>query len=260
MVAIRSGTEEDTMRAKYLMIVSLAVAVAAPASAQTWKDVLGKVTGSQQESEEKGATVTQDEAAGGLKEALKIGAEKAVELASKEDGFFGNELIRIPLPKPIRSVGDTLRRFGMGKSVDDFELSMNRAAERASAKATPILIDAVKGLTIEDAVAILRGGDTAATDLLRARTGDKLTEELRPIIGEAMAEVGVTRNYNRLVSKAGPLLSAAGQEQQDLDEYVTDKGLDGLFTLIAQEETKIRKDPLERTTDLLKKVFGSLTK
>jgi len=248
------------MRVSYFVIVTLAAALAAPASAQTWKDILGKVSGSQEKTEQKEQAVTQDEAAGGLKEALKIGAEKAVELASKEDGFFGNELIRIPLPKPIRSVGDTLRRFGMGKSVDEFELSMNRAAEKASAKATPILIDAVKSLTIEDAIAILKGGDTAATDLPRARTGDQLTEELRPIIGEAMAEVGVTRSYDRLVDQAGPLLGLAGQQPQELDAYVTEKGLDGLFTLIAQEETKIRKDPVERTTDLLKKVFGSLTK
>ena len=248
------------MFARYVLVLPLAAALAAPASAQTWKDVLGKATGSQQKTEQKEQTLSQGEAAGGLKEALEVGARKAVELASKEDGFFGNELIRIPLPKTIRSVGDTLRRLGMGKTVDEFELSMNRAAEAASAKATPILIDAVKGLTIEDAIAILKGGDTAATDLLRAKTGGTLTEELRPIIGKAMAEVGVTRSYDRLVDQAGPLLGLASQQPQELDAYVTEKGLDGLFTLIAQEETKIRKDPVERTTALLKKVFGSLTK
>ena len=247
------------MLARYLLIVSLAAALAPSALAQTWKDVLGKVTGSQQKTEQQDRTVTEGEAAEGLKEALEIGARKAVELASKQDGFFGNELIRIPLPKPIRSVGDTLRRLGMGKTVDEFELSMNRAAEAASAKATPILIDAVKGLTMEDAIAILKGGDTAATDLLRDRTGDKLTGEFKPIIGEAMAKVGVTRSYNRLVDQAGPLLGLTGRQPQELGDYVTEKTLDGLFTLIGQEEAKIRKDPVERTTELLKKVFGSLT-
>ncbi|HHQ48314.1 MAG TPA: DUF4197 domain-containing protein [Acidobacteria bacterium] len=235
--------------------------LAGPAPAQTWKSLLGQATGSEKpksESGEKKDTITEDQASQGLKEALEVGARKAVELASAKDGFFGNELIRIPLPKPIRSAGDTLRRFGLGKTVDEFELSMNRAAEAASAKATPILIDAVKGLTVEDGLDILKGGDTAATDLLRSRTEEQLTKELEPIVTKAMEDAKVTHYYDQLQQKGGSILDMMGQKPVDLDEYVTGKTLDGLFTLIGEEEKKIRKDPVARTTDLLKEVFGSL--
>jgi len=243
------------------LAVAIALLLAGPASAQTWKSILGQATGGHESESKTGEEkngVTEDQASQGLKEALEIGAQKAVELASARDGFFGNEKIRIPLPKSIRSAGDTLRRFGLGKTVDEFELSMNRAAEAASAKATPILIDAVKGLTVEDALDILKGGDTAATDLLRSRTEEQLTKELEPIVTHAMDEAKVTHYYDQLMEKGGSILGMLGQEQPDLDEYVTGKTLDGLFTLIGEEEKKIRKDPVARTTDLLKEVFGSL--
>jgi len=249
------------MKRTVLSVVAILLFLAAPASAQTWRSILGQATGSQDEEpkkEDQAQNLTEDQASKGLKEALEIGAEKAVELASAKDGFFGDELIRIPLPKSIRSAGETLRRFGLGETVDEFELSMNRAAEAASAKAKPILVDAVKGLTVEDGLAILKGGDTAATDLLRSRTEEQLSRELEPIVTHAMDEADVTQYYDRLMEKGGPILGMMGQEPQDLDDYVTGKTLDGLFTLIAQEEKKIRKDPLARTTDLLKKVFGSL--
>ncbi len=248
------------MRSRLIVIVSVSVLLALPGSAQTWKDVLGQLAGSQKKSEERSQHIDQHEAAQGLKQALEIGARKAVELASQKNGFLGNNLIRIPLPKNIRAAGKTLRRIGLGKTVDQFDVAMNRAAEQASAKAMPILVDAVKGLTIDDALSILRGGDTAATDLLRKKTAPQLRTAFRPIIAAAMDQTGVTRRYQQLMDQAGPLLQLTGQKQQPLDDYVTDETLDGLFTLIAEQETKIRKDPVARTTDLLRKVFGSLTK
>ncbi len=194
-----------------------------------------------------------------LKEALEIGAIKAVESASMTDGYFGNPKIRIPLPGGLDKVGQSLRRYGMGQVVDEFELSMNRSAEMAAAEATPILVDAVKSITFGDAISILKGGDTAATDTLRAMTEDSLTAVFEPIVTTKMEEAGVTRAYDQLMEQGGSLIAMFGDgSQPDLPAYVTGKTLDGLFSLIAEEEAKIRKDPVARTTDLLRSIFGSL--
>jgi len=206
-----------------------------------------------------GAQPREDETRSALKEALEIGATKAVELASAPDGFFGNPLIRIPMPSALERVSQSLRSFGMGQVVDDFELSMNRAAEMAAAEATPILIDAVRGVSFGDAVSILKGGDTAATDTLRTKTEDSLAAVFEPIITTKMDEAGVTRSYERLMEQAGGLMAMlGGGSELDLPAYVTGKTLDGLFALIAEEEAKIRTDPVARTSDLLGRIFGSL--
>ena len=193
-----------------------------------------------------------------LKEALEIGAIKAVERASAADGFLGNPKIRIPMPDALDTLAEYLRRFGMSQVVDEFELSMNRAAEMASAEATPILVDAVKSVSFDDAISILKGGDTAATDTLRAKTEDSLTAVFEPIITTKMEEAGVTRSYEKLMESGGSFVAMFGGDSQfDLPAYVTRKTLDGLFALIAEEEAKIRKDPVARTTDLLRTIFGS---
>ncbi len=194
-----------------------------------------------------------------LKEALEIGAIKAVERASATDGFLDNPKIRIPMPEALDSVAQSLRRFGMGRAVDEFELSMNRAAEMAAAEATPILVAAVKSVNFNDAVSIIYGGETAATDTLRAKTEDSLTAVFESIIETKMEEAGVTRSYEKLMDSGGSLLAMLGGDSQfDLPAYVTRKTLDGLFELIAEEEVKIRSDPVARTTDLLQSIFGSL--
>ena len=198
-----------------------------------------------------------DERHRALRQALSVGARRAVERASKTDGFFGNPAIHIALPHSVEKLGRSLRDIGLGQVVDELELSLNRAAERAAAEATPILLDAVTSVTFEDVVSILTGGDTAATEALRARTEGRLAEVFQPIIEDKMAEVGVTRSYERLVERAGPfLVLLGGDESQDLSGYVTGKTLDGLFTLVAEEEKKIREDPAARTTALLQQVFG----
>ena len=161
----------------------------------------------------------------------------------------------IMMPEKIRKVADVMKKVGYEKQVDDFVTSMNRAAENAAPAAASHFPDAIKGMTFEDAKGILSGGDTAATDYFRTKTSDNLYEEFKPIVSSRMNEVGVTRSYKTMMGKYTSL-PFMKEESVDLDHYVTEKSVDGLFYMIAQEEVKIRTDPAARVTDLLKKVFG----
>ena len=191
----------------------------------------------------------------GLKEALQVGTDNAVRSTGRPDGYFGNEAIRVLMPEKLRTLEKGLRAIGYGPDVDEFVLSMNRAAERAAPHAKAIFWGAILELSIEDARQIFSGGDTAATDYFRDKTTDKLVGAFTPVIEEAMDEVGVTRQYNQLVGRARaiPFLKS---ELLDINEYVVSKALDGLFYVLAEEERKIRKDPAARITELLKEVFG----
>ena len=191
----------------------------------------------------------------GLKEALSIGTENAVKSVSQFDGYFGNEIIKILMPETMRKVADVLGKVGYEQRVDDFILSMNRAAERAAPKAASIFGSAIKEMTLEDARGILDGGDTAATDYFKAKTSDTIYETFKPIISSSMNEVGVTRSYKEMMDKYTSL-PFMKSESLDLDHYVTDKSLGGLFYMLGQEEKKIRTNPAGRVTELLKKVFG----
>lgn len=196
-----------------------------------------------------------DQIIAGLKEALSIGTGNAVTSTSKTNGYFGNQAIKILMPEKIQKVAGVLGRVGYQKEVDDFVLSMNRAAEKAAPRAKAIFIDAIHRMTVEDARKILDGGDTAATDYFKAKTSEKLYEAFQPIVSSSMNEVGTTRSYKEMMGKY-TALPFASAESLDLDRYVTNKSLDGLFYLVGQEEIKIRKDPAARVTDLLKSVFG----
>jgi len=191
----------------------------------------------------------------GLKEALSIGTENAVKNVSQVDGYFTNQMIKILIPEKIQKVADILKKVGYQKQVDDFILSMNRAAEKAAPQATSFFIDAIKEMTFEDARKILGGGDTSATDFFKSKTSDKLYNAFKPIVSSSMGEVGVTRSYKEMMAQyeSLPFIS---KESVDLDHYVTNKALDGLFYMVGQEEKKIRTDPAARVTDLLKTVFG----
>jgi len=191
----------------------------------------------------------------GLKEALSIGTDKAVKNVSQVDGYFGNQVIKILMPEKIQKVADILRKVGYQKQVDDFVLSMNGAAEKAAPQAASIFVDAIKGMTIEDAKKILNGGDTSATEFFKSKTHDKIYSAFKPIISSSMDEVGVTNSYKEMMGKyeSLPFMS---KESVDLDHYVTNKAMDGLFYMVGQEEKKIRTDPAARITDLLKTVFG----
>jgi hypothetical protein len=190
----------------------------------------------------------------GLKEALAIGTKNAVQLVSQVDGYFGNEVIKILLPDEIRSVADTLSTIGFRKQVDEFVMSMNRAAERAAPEAAAIFGEAIKEMTFEDAQAILGGGDTAATEYFQEKTSERIYEAFKPIVTSSMEEVGVTSTFTTMMDKYGTL-PLVEKKTVDLDHYVTDKAMAGLFHMVGEEEKKIRTDPAARVTDILKTVF-----
>jgi hypothetical protein len=197
----------------------------------------------------------EEKSAAGLKEALRVGVGNAVNLTGQVDGYFRNEAIKILMPKQLQSLEKGLRAVGYGPQVDEFVLSMNRAAERAAPQARGIFVDAIGQMTFTDARQILTGGETAATDHFKAKTSDKLTAAFRPVVEKAMNETGVTRQYKALVSRFEEIPFARSQSF-DIDQYVVARALDGLFYVLAGEERKIRKDPAARVTSLLKDVFG----
>ena len=194
--------------------------------------------------------------ASGLKEALRVGSERAVSLTSADGGFLDNALIRIAMPESLQKVSTTLRSVGMGSYVDEFEVAMNRAAESASGEAKGVLWDAVTSMTLTDAMGLLKGNDTAATDYFRAKTSAELSEKFKPIVQEKMADVGVYGYYSTLVNAYNALPFTA-KPQFDLEQYIVDEAQEGLFTMLAAEEVKIRQDPAKRSTELLKKVFAA---
>jgi len=199
--------------------------------------------------------LTDGKAASGLKEALQIGTQNAVNLTGKTDGYFKNEAIKILMPEKLRTLETGLRAVGYGPKLDEFVLSMNRAAERAAPAAKQILWDAIGVMTFDDAQKILKGGDTAATEYFRRKTSDRLTAAFRPIVERATNEVGVTRQYKDLVGRYQSI-PFAKSESLDVDQYVVGRALDGLFHVLGEEEKKIRTNPAARVTDLLKEVFG----
>jgi len=210
---------------------------------------LGSVLGDQAPLDE--ATVAR-----GLKEALTVGTGRAVDQVGSLDGYLGNELLKIALPDELQDMAGKLRSVGLGGKVDELEVAMNRAAELAATEAVAVFGDAIRGMTVADAWGILRGGDTAATDYFQARTADALTGRYRPIIETKLRTVGGYTDYEDLVTRVEsiPFLDTP---DLDLVGYVTDHALDGLFSVVATEETKIRQDPVKRTTELLQKVFSA---
>lgn len=203
-----------------------------------------------------GSSLTNDEMIQGLKEALKIGTQNAVATVSKADGYYKNPDIKIPLPEEIEKAGKYLRLAGYGSKVDEFEQSMNHAAEQAAPEAKQIFWSSVKEMQIKDAQNILDGADNAATKYFKDKTYASLQKIFKPIVKDTMGQVGVTRQFQDINTKLSSI-PFADKASVDLDQYVTDKSLDGLFFMLAEEEKKIRQDPAVRVTDILKKVFGS---
>jgi hypothetical protein len=191
----------------------------------------------------------------GLKEALSIGTKNTVKYVAKTDGYYGNQAIKILMPEKIQKAADLLSKVGYQKEVDDFVLSMNRAAEKAAPKAVDIFVDAIKHMTFDDAKNVLSGGETAATDFFRAKTRQRLFEEFKPVVTDSMSKVGVAQSYKKMTG-GYEKLPFVHKEDVDLDQHITNKALDGLFFMVAEEEKKIRTDPAARVTDLLKKVFS----
>lgn len=215
------------------------------------QDVLNGVAGV---SATQQAALGEADIAAGLREALATGAGRAVRRVGVADGFWANPVVRIPLPESLKKVERALRALGQGATVDEFHLSLNRAAEAAVPEALPIFTNAIKGMTLADARQILDGSPTAATEYFRARTLPALATRFKPIVTRATDSVGATRKYKDLSLKVGKY--ATSFEAQDLDAYVTDRALAGLFRTLGDEEMKIRQDPAARTSELLRKVFG----
>jgi hypothetical protein len=190
----------------------------------------------------------------GLKDALAAGAERSTGKLSAADGFFKDAALKILMPAESQKAEQKLRSLGFGKQVDNAILSMNRAAEDASRSATTIFINSIKQMTIADAAGILRGNDVAATSYLRSKTNIELTNAFRPVIEQSLAKVDATKYWNTVFSTYNKFSS--DKVNPDLTAYVTDKALAGIFTQLAAEEQKIRKDPVARTTEMMRKVFG----
>jgi len=229
---------------------------AAPGAQADWKKLLEGTIGGGTASSTGAAALTEQEITGGLKEALAQGAERAVAALGRRDGFLGNEQVRIPLPERLQGVGRVLGAMGQQHRVDELVTTMNRAAEAAVPEAGPILGDAIRDITLEDARRILDGPDDAATQYFRRAGEQRLTERLRPLVSDATDRAGVTAAYKQLVDRAGSAAALVDSRALDLDGYVTGKALDGLFLMIAAQEKRIRDNPAARGTELLQKVFG----
>ncbi len=204
---------------------------------------------------ENGRGLSDSKVASGLKEALRVGANNAVKLTGKTDGYFGNEAIKILMPSNLRSLERGLRAVGFGSKIDEFILSMNRSAEAAAPAAKKIFGDAILAMSFDDAKKIFSGGDTAATDYFKRKTSDQLAAAFQPFVEKTMSENGVTRQYKALTDQYESVPFARSQSF-DINKYVVTKALDGLFYELAEQERQIRKDPGAQTTSLLKEVFG----
>ena len=201
--------------------------------------------------------ISRSDAAAGVKEALSKGAEFAVGSLGQKNGFLANSQVKIPLPASLQKVESGLRMFGMGKQADQLIETMNHAAEQAVAEAKPILSDSIRKLTVQDAKAILTGGDDGVTQYFRRTSSEQLAARFLPIVKSATAKLQLADQYNKFAGKAASA-GLISQKDADIDQYVTQKAMDGLFLIIAEEERKLRANPVAAGSALLKKVFGAL--
>jgi hypothetical protein len=203
--------------------------------------------------------ISNRDAVNGLKQALSNGAQTAVAKLGKEDGFFGDSRIRIPLPPSMKSMEAVMHSVGMGKQADDLVLRMNRAAEAAVPRAKSLLVDAAKKMTVQDAKGILTGGEDSATRYFKRTTTEALAEQFKPVVKRSMAKVKLAEKYNEIAA-SGAKFGLVKEEDAHLEDYVTRRALDGLFVVIADEEKKIRENPKAAASSIVKKVFGALPK
>jgi len=205
--------------------------------------------------------LTNDEVISGLREALSVGIKNSVNLTSVTDGFLKNDAIRLPFPPDAIKVKEKALEWNLNGQVEKFETTLNRAAEEATKEALPIFMDAIKNMSVQDGFAILNGGDGAATKFLRDQTTAKLVTAFAPKVKEATSKVKLTDYWNPIINKYNGAMAISGGQKlnPDLDAYVTELAIKGLFQMVEKEENKIRKDPMARVTDILAKVFGSLT-
>jgi hypothetical protein len=203
------------------------------------------------------ADISNRDAVNGLKDALTRGSHAAVARLGVENGFFGNDRVKIPLPPSLRRVEAVMRSIGMDRHADELVLRMNRAAEAAVPEAKTLLVDAVKKMSVQDAKGVLTGGDDAATRYFKRTTSEPLAKRFRPIVKKAMGKVKLAEKYDEIAA-SGAKFGLVKEEDAQLEDYVTRKALDGLFVVIAEEEKKVRQDPAGAASAILRKVFGAL--
>lgn len=239
---------------KKLVLLCFAIATSTISFSQTTLDDLIK-KGQGQMKNGSGNSLSNDEVVSGLKEALTVGSNKSSAQASKADGFYKNPAIKIPFPPEAKQMESTLKGIGMTKQVDKFTMQLNRAAELAAKDAAPIFVNAIKSMSIADGFTILKGPNNAASTYLKDKTNAELTAKFKPIVASALKKVAITKYWNPLVTTYNKV-PGAKKQNPNLEAYVTQRAIEGLFKLVADEELKIRKDPASRVSDLLKKVFG----
>ena len=232
----------------FIFIFFMANALSGALSGQTLNDVTKLL------NQGKGGLSEQD-AVSGIKEALEKGTGESVAFVSKLNGYFGNPEIKIPFPPEARDAESKLRAIGLGSQVDEAVLSINRAAEDAAKSAQPIFVDAIKGMTVNDAINIVKGRNDAATHYLKRATTPELRKQFSPIVRASLDKVNATKLWADVMNSYNQI-PFVKKQNPDLTAYVTDKAIDGLFVMIAKEEQKIRQNPAARTTEILKKVFG----
>lgn len=245
---------------KTIVAIALLICISVSSQGQIIRDYMNdanRMLGGGKSKKIGGTSLTENEISDGLRQALQVGAQNTTSKLSTPNGFFGNALIKVLMPPEAKKVETTLRTIGMGKYVDNAILTMNRAAEDASGKALPIFVNAIKGMSIQDAVSILKGGNNAATNYLKSKTTASLTSAFRPVIEQSLDKVNATKYWSDVFSVYNDLPTTYNKINPDLAAYVTERALNGLFVYIADEEAKIRMNPGARVTDLLKKVFGS---
>lgn len=231
-------------------IIALALIPLLSCSPQDMQNVLNSIPTS--------APLSNDEVVSGLKEALRLGTERSVEKASAADGFWNDVRIKVPFPAEAIKVKNTLMDLGIKKPVEDFERTLNKAAETATKEAVPVFVDAIMSMSIQDGFNLLRGGENAATNFLREKTSAELRSRFTPVVEKATQQVALTSYWTPVANayNSASLLTGGKAVDPDLNTYVTTKAMDGLFLLLADEERKIRQDPAARATALLQKVFA----
>lgn len=238
----------------------IAISVSFAAQAQGIKGIMDGakkvIGGTKTTGITKGGTLSEADITAGLKEALNVGTRNATGQVSKVNGFFADQAIKVLMPPEAKKIETALRAVGMGKQVDRAILSMNRAAEDASAKAVPIFVDAITSMSIQDGLSILKGNNDAATQYLKGRTTPQLTSAFRPVIQSSLNKVNATAYWSEMVTLYNKLPTTRQKLNPDLTAWVTERALNGIFVYVAQEEGKIRSNPAARVSDILRKVFG----
>ena len=248
---MRAYTSQSMRRCLATVLIAVCTMFAVPATAQSWFERLKNAFGASEETEELGQATLTD----GLKEALRLGSERVVDQLGREDGFNEDPVVRIPLPENLRRAQSLLERAGLNDYGEDLELRLNRAAETAVPEARDVFVQAIRQMSISDARDIVTGPDDAATRYFKEAMSPDLRERMRPIVTDALSEVGAVQVYQRFTSQYQNLPMVPNLEA-NLADHTLDKALDGVFHYMAREEAAIRNDPARRTTELLKKVFG----